>query len=92
VRGLLNHNNGETFKTIERVIRKIGYSFDYKIIRASDFGLPQHRPRLHMIGFKEYLYQNIKFDTPSSTRHHFGSIYEKYGKQFINLNIQLRFL
>jgi DNA (cytosine-5)-methyltransferase 1 len=53
VRGLLNHNKGDTFKTIERVIREIGYSFDYKIIKASDFGLPQHRPRLYMVGFRE---------------------------------------
>ncbi|MDR0957129.1 MAG: DNA cytosine methyltransferase [Candidatus Nomurabacteria bacterium] len=53
VRGLLNHNNGETIKTIERVLREIGYSFDYKIVRASDFGLPQHRPRLYMVGFRD---------------------------------------
>jgi hypothetical protein len=42
--------------------------------------------------FKEYLYRNIKFDSPSSSRHNYGSIYEKNGKRFINLNIQLRFL
>ncbi|MDR0957128.1 MAG: HpaII family restriction endonuclease [Candidatus Nomurabacteria bacterium] len=42
--------------------------------------------------FKDYLYRNIKFDSPSSSRHNYGSIYEKYGEQFMNLNIQLRFL
>lgn len=53
VRGLLSHDNGRTIKTIERVIRDLGYSFDYKIVRASDFGLPQHRPRLYMVGFRD---------------------------------------
>lgn len=53
VRGLLNHNNGETFKTIKKVIEKdLGYSLHPKIVKASDFGLPQLRPRLFMVGFR----------------------------------------
>jgi len=41
---------------------------------------------------KEYLYNTIKFDTPSSTRHRFGKIYkEKDGTLFFKLNLQLRF-
>ena len=54
VRHLLNHNEGRTFKTIKRIITdELGYSFHYKIIKASDFGLPQHRARLMMVGFKD---------------------------------------
>lgn len=41
---------------------------------------------------QEYLFRNTKFDTPSSTRHKFGTIYEKDGDLFINLNLQIRFL
>jgi DNA (cytosine-5)-methyltransferase 1 len=33
-------------------MEKMGYSFHYKIIRASDFNVPQYRPRLFMIGFR----------------------------------------
>jgi DNA (cytosine-5)-methyltransferase 1 len=41
---------------------------------------------------ENFLFKNIKFDTPSSTRHRFGSIYkERNGKFYIKLNIQLRF-
>ncbi len=62
VRGLLNHDNGETFATIKRMIKEeLGYSFHYKLVKASDFGLPQHRPRLFMVGFKD---KNIKFEFP----------------------------
>lgn len=54
VRHLLNHDAGNTFECIRRIITKdLGYSFYYKIIKASDFGLPQHRPRLFMVGFRE---------------------------------------
>lgn len=65
VRGLLKHDNGKTFATIKRVIEEdLGYSFFYKIVFASDFGVPQHRPRLFMVGFKN---KNIKFEFPKST-------------------------
>jgi type II restriction enzyme len=42
--------------------------------------------------FQDYLFKNTKFDTPSTTRHGFGKIYEKNGDLFINLNLQIRFL
>jgi DNA (cytosine-5)-methyltransferase 1 len=62
VRGLKTHNNGQTFKTIKKVIEEdLGYSFFYQIVFASDFGVPQHRPRLFMVGFKN---NNIDFKFP----------------------------
>lgn len=53
VQGLLTHKSGEilTISVIERNLRKLGYSFQVYKVRASDHGLPQHRPRLFMIGF-----------------------------------------
>lgn len=39
---------------------------------------------------KDYLFNIVKFDTPSSTRHRFGSIYKEEGKLFIKLNLQIR--
>ena len=47
------HNNGRTFKTVKYFLKeKLKYSFDGKVLMASDFGLPQRRPRLFMIGFR----------------------------------------
>jgi len=41
---------------------------------------------------EDYLFENIKFDTPSTTRHRFGSlILENDGKVYFKLNMQLRF-
>lgn len=64
VRHLLRHDNGRTFETIKKIIEKdLGYSFFYKIVKASDYGLPQHRPRLFMVGFRD---KSIKFEFPNS--------------------------
>jgi len=49
-------------KVIERVIKDLGYSLHYKIVRASDFNLPQHRPRVFMVGFKD---KGIMFNFPT---------------------------
>jgi DNA (cytosine-5)-methyltransferase 1 len=62
VRGLLTHDGGQTFATIRRVLtEELGYSFFYKVIKASDYGVPQHRPRLFMVGFKD---KTIDFEFP----------------------------
>ena len=54
VRGLINHDNGDTFKIIRQILEnELGYSFYYKVVKASDYGLPQLRPRVFMIGFRD---------------------------------------
>jgi len=64
VQGLYTHNSGKTFQTIERILTKeLGYSFFHRKVRASDHGLPQHRPRIFMIGFKD---SNLQFDFPKT--------------------------
>ena len=53
VRGLLKHDNGHTFNIIKEKLESLGYTFQSFIVKSSDYGLPQHRPRLFMIGFKD---------------------------------------
>ena len=62
VRGLLAHDNGKTFETISKVLTEdLGYSLHYNIVKASDHGLPQNRPRLFMIGFRD---KKVAFEFP----------------------------
>lgn len=61
VRGMYSHDEGKTFKVIQETIEKLGYSFYHKIVKASDYGLPQHRPRLYMVGFRD---KTIEFKFP----------------------------
>ncbi len=66
VRGLLTHDGGKTFETIKKVLTEdLGYSFHYKVIKASDYGVPQHRPRLFMVGFRD---KNIDFKFPDPVK------------------------
>ena len=54
VRGLVTHENGNTFKIIRNILEnELGYSFYFKIVHASDYGLPQLRPRVFMVGFRD---------------------------------------
>jgi DNA (cytosine-5)-methyltransferase 1 len=62
VRHLHSHDNGRTFAEIKRVLtEELGYSLFEFVVKASDHGLPQLRPRLFMIGFKD---KNIQFVPP----------------------------
>ncbi|MBH10588.1 MAG: DNA (cytosine-5-)-methyltransferase [Candidatus Marinimicrobia bacterium] len=58
VRHLLKHDGGRTFTIIKDILEnELDYNIKHKIIKASDYGLPQHRPRIFIIGFpKEDIY------------------------------------
>ena len=61
VRGLLKHDNGKTFEVIQDSLKKLGYNIFYKILYAKDYGVPQERPRLYIVGFLD---KNINFEFP----------------------------
>lgn len=55
VRGLVNHDNGNTFNVIKEHLKELNYEISYKVLKASDYGKPQHRPRIYIIGFNKEL-------------------------------------
>ena len=59
VRHLKNHDNGRTFKVIYKSLQNLDYTFDFKVIKASEFGLPQYRPRVYMVGFYKPKLKNM---------------------------------
>jgi len=66
VRGLYSHDEGRTFETIKKTLtEQLGYSFHHAIVKASDHGLPQHRPRLFMVGFKN---NDSEFEFPKKRK------------------------
>jgi len=46
VRGLTNHDNGETLNVVIRELKRIGYGVAYKILNSKDYGTPQNRERM----------------------------------------------
>lgn len=56
VPGLVNHDNGATLDTIRDVLRnELGYTTDFVVLNSADFGVPQYRKRLYIVGFREDL-------------------------------------
>ena len=65
VRNLISHDNGKTFKTMKKVIEEdLGYTLYYEVLDAQDFGLPQKRKRVFIVGFRD----KIQFEFPKPTK------------------------
>ncbi len=66
VKNLVGHDGGKTFKTILHVLREeLGYYVDYKVLNALDFGLPQKRERIIIVGAKKPFNMDWKFEIES---------------------------
>jgi DNA (cytosine-5)-methyltransferase 1 len=50
VKGLLSHDNGRTFKTIITSLAELGYAVEWQVLNAKNFGVPQNRERVFIIG------------------------------------------
>ncbi len=61
VPGMLVHDRGNTWKVIHSVFESLGYTFFYSILNAKDYGIPQDRKRLFVVGFKK---KNVKYSFP----------------------------
>lgn len=53
VRGLYSHDSGRTFKTIIEKLHSLGYGTYDLLLNSSDFGVPQNRVRLYILGIKD---------------------------------------
>lgn len=63
VKGLVNHDGGNTWEVIRRTFEEYcGYHIYFKVLNSKDYGIPQHRERIFCIGFKEDTF--FSFPTP----------------------------
>lgn len=61
VKGLVNINNGKTLKEILSLLRECGYRVHFKVLESVDFGIPQARERVYLIGIRNDLYDEEFF-------------------------------
>lgn len=53
VKQLTTHDHGNTFKTILETLTELGYGYKWSVMNALDFGLPQRRERVIIVGFRD---------------------------------------
>jgi DNA (cytosine-5)-methyltransferase 1 len=64
VRGLINHDSGETLKHIISTLEKIGYNVEYRLIKCQYFDVPQKRERIIIFAIRDDL--DITFSFPNA--------------------------
>ena len=64
VRALLSNDNGRTWATISRVFTDLGYDWKYSVLNAKDYGMPQNRERVFVVGFRKDLKVGDSFQFP----------------------------
>lgn len=64
VSGLLTHDDGRTFSTIISTLIELGYDIEYKLLDAADFGVPQKRERIYIVGFNKRKVRAAEFKFP----------------------------
>jgi DNA (cytosine-5)-methyltransferase 1 len=70
VAGLENHDGGRTLEVIEETLTSLNYKYDYRVLDAADFGVPQHRSRIYIIGHKSRRGGRTDFDWPEGKKVH----------------------
>lgn len=69
VKGLVNHDKGNTFKVIKQELENAGYNIYYKVLNSMNYGVPQMRERIYIVGFKKG-YDNGMFKFPIENSSH----------------------
>jgi DNA (cytosine-5)-methyltransferase 1 len=67
VKGFARHDGGRTLATVVRILDDLGYTTFYKILNARDFGLPQNRERIYIVGVNRQKLGDLNFTFPEPT-------------------------
>lgn len=79
VKALTTHDKGKTFKVILSTLEEIDYEVFYHVFRARDFGCPQNRERIYIVGFDKRAIDcsGFEFPEPTGEATRVGDILEK---------------
>jgi DNA (cytosine-5)-methyltransferase 1 len=61
----LNHEQGKTWTFIEKSFEKLGYVTKYQVLNARNYGIPQNRERVFLVGFKN---KKVIFEFPKPVK------------------------
>ncbi|MDC0183353.1 DNA (cytosine-5-)-methyltransferase [Nitrosomonadales bacterium] len=75
VEGLVSHDKGRTLETILNILRKdLDYIVEWKVLNSSDFGVPQNRKRIYIVGKKK---ESVSLENFTQKKTFFGNILDK---------------
>lgn len=75
VKGLVSHEQGNTLKTILKILtEELNYRVTYQVLNSKDFGVPQNRERIYIVGFKRK--SDFAFPAPLGTKVSISDILE----------------
>ena len=74
VEGLVNHEKGKTLETIINVLKDLGYRVSWNLLDSKDFGIPQSRVRIYIVGTKD---KTVNLDSFPKTTTILNDILEK---------------
>ena len=82
VKQLKGHDKGRTLKVILEHLDALNYYVNYEVLRAGDFGVPQNRERIYIVGLNKEYYNisddyEFKFPTPTYEKTRLGDILEQ---------------
>ena len=64
VRAVTTHDGGRTWEKMQQVFNELGYSFTWSVLNAKNYGIPQNRERLFVVGFRSDLAIKEPFTFP----------------------------
>ena len=71
VRNFAMHDGGRTIEVVKNTMEELGYSFNYKVLSATDYGVPQKRERVYMVCFRNDLgVTDFKYPEPFKLTKH----------------------
>lgn len=78
VRGLTTHDEGRTFATIIKSLEDLGYGVTYLLLNSSNFGVPQNRVRVYILGVKgKKIKTNLTSDRGATDSHNFKNLHSQ---------------
>lgn len=71
VRNFAAHDNGHTIEVVKNTMEELGYSFNYRVLSATDYGIPQKRERVYMVCFRNDLgVTDFEYPEPFTLKRH----------------------
>lgn len=65
VRAVTSHDSGRTWEKMQEVFKELGYTFTWKVLNAKNYGIPQNRERLFVVGIREDIIGSAAFEFPA---------------------------